>query len=49
MLVLLPTKVGGLGDLEAELTAEDLTTWTANLSSHICLSMTRTILSIHNP
>jgi serpin B len=34
MLVLLPNKVDGLGDLEAGLTAENLTTWTANLKSH---------------
>jgi len=34
MLVLLPTRVDGLGDLEAGLTAENLTAWTANLKSH---------------
>ena len=34
MLVLLPSKVDGLGDLEAELTAKNLTAWTANLESH---------------
>jgi serpin B len=33
MLVLLPTKVDGLGDLEAGLTAENLTSWAANLRS----------------
>jgi serpin B len=33
MLVLLPTKVDGLGELEAGLTAENLTSWTANLRS----------------
>jgi serpin B len=34
MLVLLPSMVDGLGDLEAGLTAENLTSWTANLKSH---------------
>jgi serpin B len=34
MLVLLPRQRDGLGNLEAELTAQNLTTWTANLKSH---------------
>ena len=33
MIVLLPREVDGLGNLEAELTAENLTAWTANLES----------------
>jgi serpin B len=33
MIVLLPREVDGLGNLEAKLTAEHLTTWTANLRS----------------
>ena len=33
MLVLLPRKVDGLGNLEAELTTQNLTSWTANLQS----------------
>ena len=34
MLVLLPRKLDGLGDLEAELTAQNLAAWTTNLRSH---------------
>lgn len=33
MIVLLPREVDGLGNLEARLTAENLTAWTANLKS----------------
>jgi serpin B len=33
MIVLLPREVGGLGNLEAGLTAENLTAWTAHLES----------------
>ena len=33
-LLLLPRKVDGLGNLEAELTTQNLTSWTANLQSH---------------
>ena len=34
MLVLLPRKVDGLGNLEAKLTTQNLASWTANLQSH---------------
>jgi serpin B len=34
MLVLLPSKVDGLGQLEAELTMQSLTSWTENLQNH---------------
>jgi len=45
MLVLLPAKVDGLGDLEAEMTPQTLTSWTSNLqtkSVQVCLPRFKT-------